>query len=371
MAKLRLIIADKDADYINSVVLFLTGLYSGRFIISYFTEETPFIAFLNKNSAQKERVADIVLLGSGFDFQSAYGEVVIFLEEQNDDQKRQNKNDKNTIFKYQRGDVFISQVMQIYSDVCSEEYYMSAGELKSRVIAICSPAGGTGKTAAAIGISIQSAWEGKKVFYLNLEFIPSTELFFEGEQEQNLSNVFYYLKNTKKNLAFKIDGAKCVDPWYQIHYFKAPDSVLDLEEDLAHELQTLVRELVLTGRYDRIYIDMSSSLDQNYLAVLEICDDILVVCTQDIISVEKTRKLIREFELLERGKDLHLLEKVSLILNKYENNGADTEEMLICDKSVAMKIPKVTGLMIPHGLRYRLDMNSVFGTAIHELAMRF
>ena len=376
MSKLHLLIADKDVDYVNSVVLFLTNMYSGRFILSCFTEEQRFIDYLEANMLPRDckPEPDIVLLGSGFNadnYHAVFSGLVILLEDQLDRTKIQKKEEKIKILKYQRGDILIRQVLQIFSDVSSKDHCLSAGDQKTRVIAICSSDGGAGKSVTAIGLSIQSAWEGQKVFYLNLEFIPSIELFFSGEQEQNLSNVLYYLKNTKKNIAIKLDGAKCVDPWYQIHYFKGPDSVLDLKEDIACELQSLVRELVSAGFYDRIYIDMSSNLDQNYLAVLETCDDILVVLTQDVISVEKTKKLVREFELLERGKDIPLLEKVSLILNKYEKIGVDTEEMKICGKSITLKIPRVTGLMIPHGSKYRLDMNSAFGTAIHELAARF
>ena len=374
MSKLHLLIADNDVDYVNSVVSFLTSAYAGRFILSSFTEEQPFVNFLGRNKSTKECKLDILLLGSGFDagsYQAFNGGVVIILEEKYDQIKNQNKGEKKKIFKYQRGDVLVSQALQIFADISPEACGLCSGGQTTRVIAICSPDGGVGKTTAAIGMSVQAAWEGKKVFYLNLEFLPSTELFFSGEQEQNLSNVIYYLKNNRKNLSMKLDGAKCVDPWYRIDYFKEPDSVLDLKEDIAQELRTLVRQLVLTGSYDRIYIDMSASLEQNYLAVLEICDDILVLFTQDVISVEKTKKLIKEFELLERGKDLALLEKVSLIINKYENIGSDSAETKICGKNIAHKIPRVTGLMLPHGTKYRLDMNSAFGTAVHELAARF
>jgi MinD-like ATPase involved in chromosome partitioning or flagellar assembly len=66
------------------------------------------------------------------------------------------------------------------------------------VISVVSPAGGTGKSSIAAGCSILCAGRGMRAFYMDLEDIPSTEMFFHGDSRQSFSNVIYQLKATAR-----------------------------------------------------------------------------------------------------------------------------------------------------------------------------
>jgi cellulose biosynthesis protein BcsQ len=272
---------------------------------------------------------------------------------------------EKSINKYQCGDVLVNQVLSIYAQNNPQAYIIPTEGRQTKVIAIYSPLGGAGKTTIAVALSIQAAWEGKSVFYLNLENIASTDLYFDGLQENSLSNVLFYLKQTKDNTSARIEAAKCIDSHYRISFYKQSASVLDIRENLSKEIELLVRLLAGTGQYDHVFIDMSSCIEQNSLSVLDVADEILMVCTQDEISELKTRIILNEFEMLEKSKDYHILKKVNIVLNKYEGSLDIEHGDKYCGENIMIRVPRVMGLTMFHDSRLRPDLNGPFGTAIH------
>jgi len=366
VSTLRLVIADKDKSYLDSFVDYLVSCHAQRFHAVAFTKEACLCEYLDKSSTRP----DILLVEREFlqYLPERENKHVIVLQGENPALPGAGE---KAIFKYQCGDKIVSRMLEIYSGGNPHLYYLPDGSKKTRAIAVYSPVGGVGKTTIAAGASIKSAWDGKAVFYLNLEEIASTALYFEGEQEQNLSGILYHLKHGTKSPDILIKTARAVDPEYNIHFFKPPDSILDLKEELAGELKALLWELKKTGQYDRIFIDMSSGLDKNDLAVLEVCDDILVVCSQEPAGILKINALVREFELLSRGRGLCLLEKASFVLNRYESPVMPGIENIGIGGRDILKVPKIPNIFVPFGEKHRLDMNSEFGAAVHELTSRF
>ena len=364
MQKMHVVIADKDEYYLHGLVDYLTACYEQKFQVISFSEKTCLRDYLEHSDA----VIDILLVGWEFWEGLSDRKNVRTLFVLQGERSLPPRFKDITIPKYQCGDKIVSQMLQMFSSRHPSSCYLPDGNKKTKVIAMYSPAGGTGKTTMAIGASIQSSWEGKTVFYLNLEEIPSTGLFLEGEQENSLSGVLYHLKHRSKDPAFLVETCRAIDPHYNIHYFKPPDSALDLKEEIAQELKTLVGLLCAAGQYDRIFIDMSSALDQNNLAVLEACDHILVIGGPEPTTVLKINALVHEFELLGWGKNLRFLDKASFILNRYEHSAAfEAENKGMGGKEIILKVPRIANLMVPCGNKYRLDLNSELGAVLHQL----
>lgn len=370
MSKINLLIIDKDNDYVNCLVDYLISFQATKFSVNSFTEEGFLLDYLQKC----EKSPDIVLTSADFydKVKENYQGLIILLE----DGKAANVPSKGkTINKYQYGDRLVADIVKIYAEENTANYSLGIENLnpkKTKIIGIYSPAGGVGKTTIAVGASIQSAWEGKNVFYLNLENMSSTSLYFTGEQKGNLSSILYFLKNKNRNLSLQIEGAKCVDPQYNICYFQPPDSILDFNEDISEELSRLLWELKSTNQYNRIFIDMSSEINKNNLAVFRACDDIILVAQQNMASTVKIKCMLKELQLLMARENWGIMEKLKPVINKYAlGNAIDVDQITFDGKENIIKIPFVEGLTLPQGEVYRLDLNSSFGKAIHELLLNF
>ncbi|MCR4441964.1 MAG: hypothetical protein QHH10_07215 [Peptococcaceae bacterium] len=368
MARIHVVIADKDEEYSGSLVDFLLSHYSSRFEVTSFNEDS----FLRDYLEKKKESVDLLLLGPGFTLEKRDWDgagVVVFLA----GEEPLPENEKETIFKYQCGERLVNQIMDIYARKNSKFSFPPGGSKKTRVVAFYSAAGGTGKTTLAVGSSLHSAWEGKSVFYLNLEMTPSTELFFSGEQGCSLSNVLFFLRKGGGDLAHKVDGARCEDCFHNgIYFFKPHASALDLKENLASELRLLVNILGLTRRYDRIFVDMSACLDSNNLAVLEACDEIMMVVTGDVVQAKKTNALLKELQSIENSKGAGLLGKIKYVVNMCETrNPPEARPPGFAGQDVYCEVPRVGSLVIPRHGKYGLDLNSCFGEAIYRLNAGF
>lgn len=355
MAAVRLIIADSDKDYTEDLGIYIKAHHSSHFSITCFNNHASFLEYLLETNDNE----NIFLAGPGFyealENRKTKDSVIFLSPVLNLDLERQ----KKIIFKYQNVEIIVNSLLSRLPS------FLRAG----KIIAVYSPIGGSGKTTVALGASILSSWEGKKVFYLNLESSSSSKVFLSGDSDQCLSHVLYYMKDSKDDLADKLERANCFDPFYRIHYYLPPQSILDLTEDMTSEIRALLNCLRNSGQYDYIFIDMESCLDRNNLAVLEEADEILVIVVHCPLSVEKVQSLVRQMKLLENGRNNFLLDKIKYIFNKdipqvYQGTDSFTNSGI----SIYHKVPFVKDLLVSRGGGlWRLDMNSTFANSIHLL----
>ena len=379
MGKLNLVIIDRDIDYVNCVSDYLISEQAQNFFVSTYTEESAIAEFI---AAETEMITDgIFLVCREFYEQVLHKEkgLVILLADEVSIVKQ--KDEGRAIYKYQYGNRLVAEILKIFAEegalgnTFNNGFARKAKGKKHKIIGVYSPIGGVGKTTIAVGACIQSAWEGKNVFYLNLENIATTPLYFQGKQEESLSNILYYLKCNSPNLCLQIEGAKCVDPLYNIHFFQPPDSSYDFTEDVSQELCCLLQELRKSRQYDLIFIDFSSAINKNNLAVLRNCDDLLLVAEENFTSVVKIKCLLKELHLLlSREEETELRERFNLVLNKTLHAVVDNGEELnitINQKGVLSRIPLVENLTIFQDGVFKLDLNSSFGKAIYQLLLNF
>lgn len=363
LSTIKIVIADADKDYLDSLADYLISCHSESFKITAFSSADSLKEYL-LGPGQNQ---DIILAGPGFYEMikdQLEGPVVLLSPLRALDGEYQEKR----IFKYQTGEMIVNALLQFMSKERSGDKAAASGR-KTKIIAVYSPLGGSGKTTVALGASILSSWGGMKVFYLNLESISSTRFILAGNNEQGLSHVLYYVKESKDNLLQKLERAKCIDPLYKIHYYLPTVSILDLTEDMAEEIRTLLVCLKGSGQYDSIFIDLDSCLNSNNLSVLEEADEILIVAVQSPLSGERLEFMEKQLQLLERGRSRSVSGKVKLILNKdIQGLNKSLAGLSINEKYIYHRIPFVKDLYITRedGI-WRLDMNSPFADSVHEL----
>ncbi len=309
MGRLSLVIADLDRDYLSKLERFLMVNYPQRFDIFSFSSQGKLSEFLSNPEKRDILLINSILFKHELNLKNV--EVVILLKGDGLETVSEGTEAAN---KYQHAEVLVTDLLRLYA-ARGGKGVTAQGRSITRAICAHSPAGGTGKSSIAAGCSILCARKGLKAFYLNLENIPSTDLFFHGQSSQSFSNVIFHLKGKSGSLGLKLEGAKCCDPETGVYYFAPPENVLDMEELTADDISRLITELKASGLYDRVFIDMSSGLNRQNIAILGISDAILMIHAARDKSSIKMRALQNGFDMLEQKHMSGLLDKLVHVSN--------------------------------------------------------
>lgn len=133
------------------------------------------------------------------------------------------------------------------------------------VLSIFSTMGGMGKTTLAINLAKEAAEQGKRVFYFNLEPYNASSLYLQeqqGDSEENLSRLLYVLQAQPQQASRQLASSIRHDVALGIDYFApaaSPEERLKLSPRLA---LAVLSELVSSGRYELIILDLDSRLDE-------------------------------------------------------------------------------------------------------------
>lgn len=360
MSRIKLVIADEDTSYLHGLGNYLADFHAHIFEVAVFSrpeclkeylagQQGAGLVLITPELAQEElRLKDMTEIR----LVSAAGDL---------------ESNSMQVFKYQRGPELVRKILQLYSECDNSPVPLASSSRKTRVTAVYSAAGGTGKTTLAAACSMQAAWEGKRVFYLNMENQPSTRLLFPSGVEEGLPAALYFLKDKKKSAPLRIETLKKTDPYCQIQYFSPSGNGLDLWEDMSEHLRALLEILSNPGVYDQIFIDLSSQLNPNSLALLEASEQIILVSTPDPVCQIKNEDCLGELERWAVRHNSPILERICPVLNKWEPELSQKDFQTIGGREYLGKIPWVPDLLLPQGNRYRIDLNSSFGTALYKL----
>lgn len=310
---MRIVVADYEKSYIESLSSYLRSSdEAARFITTYFTSKNTLQEFLNQNE-----LIDIMLISP-----SMYDEalsisnetLLIFLE----DNKliKNNDPDRQAVYRYQRLNQLISNILSIYYENNQQAGHLLARSKQTQVLAVYSPVGGTGKTTIAANLSKQLALNNMKVFYLNLELLNTSSLYFQSEEDNPSLQIFYYVKSESPQLLSKIESLKKFDPHALVSYFDIAISADELLEISESDVKRLINGIVETGTYDFIVVDLDSSLHERNIAALKECDRIIWPIVNNEQSFLKTASFLAEEEQLV-GKENIVKDKLILLMNKF------------------------------------------------------
>lgn len=367
MSGLNLVIADKDQSYLDSVVDFLGSKYQNRFFVQAFSNETAYKEYINK--AEK---IDILLISPDFYHENLpWANITAAVVWSSGILPREIKGCE-VISKYQTGDRLVGCILNIFSEKSKNEVYIKDGGKDTRIITFFSPCGGSGKTTLAVSASARYAAKGMKAFYLNMERFPVTAAYFADDGVQNLSNMLFYLKENNKNLALKIEGCRSVDPATGVHFFNRPGNIFDTDDLTQEELDRLFNQFKSMGCYDRLVIDIPSDLNGTNISILDKSDVIFLVLPCNHLSRLKADVMLEGFEILEKRRGIRLLNKLELVINKYDNSGVyELDELRINDKPAFIKIPYIKGFDMKAGTGVLKDCMNPLGSAVDQIVGKF
>lgn len=338
MGRLRIVIADTDEGYVQGLSDYISSFHSARFEITTFT----CFEFLREFLLRKEKSVELLLISPEMYSSGILAEQVSSVALLAPGSFTAEARGLRVINKYQHVEKIMSDIAQVFSESQTSQTFLAGGNRKAKVVGVYSPGGGTGKTTVALCCSIQSALRGQKVFYLNLESLPVIPDFFERNHQRSFSRALYYIKEKSSNLALKIDGVKCIDTRFGIHYFSPVEHPFDMEELTAEEAGMLVETLKSIGQYDFIFVDMSSGFNRLNSAIMGKCQQLLIVSDPQPVAKAKCDSLMQQLVKLPSDFDPGILNRAGFVVNKVDDPERAGEENVF-------KLPLLTGCKL-HGI---------------------
>lgn len=310
--RIKLAILEKDPSYLNRIVSAFNTKYADKFEIYSFTDKEMALATLDPSRI------DVLIASDSFDINVealpkrcgfAY-----FVDAVDVD----SINDQRAICKFQKADLIYKQILSIYSENSGRAAGLKLGDNHAKVVAFSSPCGGVGASSLAAAFAVRMTKQGKKALYLNLEKYGSSDVFFAGEGQFDISDIIFSLKSKKANLAMKLES--CVKQDHTgVYFYSQAKFALDMMELGKEEISRFISELRLTGIYDYIVVDIDFSLSKDTLDVFRTMSNIVMVGDGSEVSNMKIFRTYNALVALEQNTDNSLLNKLLLVYNKFSN----------------------------------------------------
>ncbi len=183
---------------------------------------------------------------------------------------------------------------------------------RGKTIAISSAKGGVGKTIFALNLAGIYKQLNKRVLIIDLDLTNGgIALALNRKVERTIYNLFDDLYNNKYK-EFKD---------YVTNYDKNIDFLASPKDPrLAAKIETKYIEIVIERAsylYDAVIIDMSHSLTETNLTVLDKVDKIMFLVTNDPLDLKNMKSLISIFKDLEKNNYKMILNNSSSLYKDY------------------------------------------------------
>jgi len=273
------------------------------------------------------------------------------------------EDDSLAIYKYQSGERILAEITSLLEDQANKLARMSG---RTQVVGIYSPIGGAGKSTIAATLSILAAYREKRVLYLNLENVPSTNNYFEVSDGGNFSRLIYYLRKKKRVVQDRILKVQQLDSKYSVYFFAPTDNVDDLLSMSTDEYKLLLESICKTEQFDYVFVDFSSELSSKKKEMLNACDKVLLILSHDENCLSKVEIFEKEIELSVLAGSLK--ERIIVVLNKYFSEYTmKIEKENIFGKEIDYKIPYDEALKHRSGRGFVLDTSNSMQKTIFEM----
>ncbi len=310
--RIKLAILEKDQSYLARIVTAFNTKYADKFEIYSFTDKDIALATL-----ESSRI-DVLIASDSFTIDAAAIPGRCGFAYFVDSMDVESVNDQRAICKFQKADLIYKQILSIYSESSGRASGLKLGDDNARVVAFASPCGGVGTSSLAAAFAIRMAKQGKKALYLNLEKFGSSDVYFAGEGQFDMSDIIFSLKSRRANFGLKLESYVKQDHT-GVYFYSQAKFALDMMELGKEEILKLISELKLMGAYDYIVVDMEFSLSKDALDVFRTMNNIVMVGDGSDISNMKIFRAYNALVVLEQNKDDSLLNRISLIYNKFSN----------------------------------------------------
>ncbi len=181
--------------------------------------------------------------------------------------------DCEKVLKYQRISTIYKEIINAYADKAGYSGDFDNSQ-NTRIIAVYSPIGGSGKTTVALAIAGKMCSMGEKVLFLSAEQLNSTVCVNPTEDEgitglieAMAENVNFELK-LKGNIKQGING---------IGYVEGFERIVDYNSVEEEEMYNVISKIKRCGICDAVVVDMGSGIDGVNTAIFNVADYVVMV----------------------------------------------------------------------------------------------
>lgn len=181
--------------------------------------------------------------------------------------------DAKKVLKYQRVSMLYKEILKLYAEEANISFDLGNSH-KTRLLAVYSPIGGSGKTTISLAMASKLASYGKNVLYLNMEQLNSSSCLNPFVEEGLISLVEAVNENQNFELSMKGIMKKGLNGVLYIEGFERIVDYNIVAKDEAYKVLDNIRK---SNVCDVVIVDMNSYIDDIGKTVFELADDIVVI----------------------------------------------------------------------------------------------
>ena len=218
--------------------------------------------------------------------------------------------------KYQRVSNIYKQIIREYAERAGEALEPDRSQ-KTVCIAVYSPIGGSGKTAASLAVGSRLAKQGKSVLFFSAEQLDSSS-YINPRKEEGLVALIEAASDKKVNFELKLKGLLKTGNG-GISYLEGFERLADFDAVTAEEMKELLMKIRRCGLCDVLVIDMESSLHALSRTILEFADKIVIVERPGELSGVKMELFAKQALVNEYKKKMVLIRNFAESGSRYSN----------------------------------------------------
>lgn len=310
--KIKVAVLDSDVEFLNRLTKILQQKYADRISLSIFSNEDTLYQNLKSNPV------DLVLFEQTMKIEEEKipdGVTAGYLSVMPD---ADTIDGIPAICKYQKVEELYRMMLNLYAEKASDVKLKGKKAGDTRVVLFTSVQGGCGTSTAAAAYALRRVSE-KKVFYLNLEKFGDSDLYFQGEGSLSFSDMIYALKSRKGNLSIKLESVVQTDP-SGVDFFHACKNAYDMSELSDEEARALIQELIQSGKYEEIVVDISGDMTERMSMLMkEYADKIMYVADGSRTGNGKFERFCETLRVIEQRQNVEILDKMCLLYNRFSS----------------------------------------------------
>lgn len=321
MRIIKVVIADKNQVYTKALTEFLLSEYGQAFDISCFSGAKSLAEHL-----RNKQDIDILLIDQALYNDTFKGFNIKKLLILTENSYESEIDGITALFKYQLGDQIAKEMLKSYDASVGSRFHVHSQQRQGKLIAVYSPAGGSGKSTIAYNVARQYSIQGRKTILISMESYSSNYFLKTDSNNRGLSYLMHLIKSKANNLQVKFDAIKEVDVNTNVHFIPRNCNSLEYKDIESEDIATLLEFLKKHSGYEAIILDMDSAISGKLLYTFKHCDVILNIRGNDLVNMDKHQSFSRQIEMFGNQLKVNLVEKIISVNNKVLGQSNDKHE---------------------------------------------